>query len=74
MLGSDEMRGSVEHQIEEGGPDTTGAVNDKDGSPEAAPDAGAQTAASELFYAMTGVADGASTGRAGRGPSFRPGV
>jgi len=74
MLGSDEMRHSVEHQIEEGGPDITGAVDDKDGSPESAVDAGAQAAALELFYAMTGVADYASTGRGERGPRFRPGV
>ena len=74
MLGSDEMRDSVEHQIEEGVTDTTGAVDDKDGSPEAAADAGAQTAASELFYAMTGVSDDESTGRGERGPSLRPGV
>jgi len=74
MLGSDEMRDSVERQIEKGGPDTTVAVDDKDGSPEAAADAGAQAAASELLNAMTGVADDASTRSGERGPSFRPGV
>jgi len=74
MLCSDEMSDSVEHQIEEGGPDTAGAVDDKDGSPEAVADAGAPAAASGLFHAMTGVADNSSNGRGERGPKFMPGI
>jgi len=74
MLGTDEMNDPDDGKADDVGQDNVGAAEDQDGNSGQVTDGGAQEAASELFYAMTGVADYAAAGQGERGRCFRQGV
>jgi len=74
MLGSDKMCDSDDGEAEDALQNEDGVVEDQGGHPGRETDELTHEAASELFYAMTGIADDAVAGRGKRSPSFQPRV
>ena len=70
MLSSNKMCDPDDGKAEDAGQDNAGVAEDQDGHHGRVTDGGTHEAASELFYAMTGIADDAVAGRRESGPGF----